>query len=93
MPTPAHRSRSFARKRVTTPGGRVVIHYRKKHVSAPKCRSCGKVLHGVARGRQKEIGKLSKSERKPERPYGGNLCSPCTRKLMKSKNMERWEND
>ena len=93
MPTPAQRSRSFRKSRVTTPGGKVRIHYAKKRPAAAKCAACKKPLHGVPRGLPSEIRKLSKTEKRPERPYGGNLCSPCARKQIKSKNMERWEND
>jgi large subunit ribosomal protein L34e len=28
---------------------------------------------------------MPKSSKRPERPYGGVLCSACTRKLLKSK--------
>jgi len=93
MPTPAQRSRSFARKRVTTPGGTVKIHYTKKKPGIARCAECKKPLHGVPRGLPSEIAKLTKTQKRPDRPYGGNLCPPCTRKHIKSKNMERWEND
>jgi large subunit ribosomal protein L34e len=89
MPTPAQRSRSFRRKRVTTPGGRVKVHYVKKRPSPARCASCGKPLHGVPRGLPSEIAKLSKSKKRPERPYGGNLCPSCAKSRIKSKNMER----
>lgn len=93
MPRPAQRTRNFVKKKVTTPGGRITTHYVKKRSGVPKCGACGRELPGVARGSPAEVARLAKSERKPERPYGGNLCSPCTRKLLKSKNLERWEND
>ncbi len=85
MPAPRYRSRSLKRVYVKLPGGRVTIHYRKKKVDYPKCAICKKPLHGVARGRKSEIKKLSKSERRPERPYGGYLCSRCMREVIKAK--------
>lgn len=93
MPTPAQRTRSFRRKRVTTPGGTVNIHYTKKQAGIARCGGCRKPLHGVPRGLPKEIKKLKKTAKRPDRPYGGNLCAPCTKARIKLKNMERWEND
>ncbi|UCD02756.1 MAG: 50S ribosomal protein L34e [Candidatus Aenigmatarchaeota archaeon] len=91
MPTRAQRSRSFRRKRVTTPGGTVRVRYRKKQPGIARCAECKRPLHGVPRGLPSEIRKLRKSQRSPERPYGGNLCAPCTRAKVKLKNMERWK--
>ena len=93
MPKPAQRTRSFRKNKVTTPGGTVKVHYTKKKPGAPKCAACRKPLHGVPRALPSELGKLRKTEKRPDRPYGGNLCPPCTRAKMRMKNMERWGND
>ncbi len=93
MPTPAQRTRSFRKDRVTTPGGKVKIHYSKKQPGIAKCGNCKKPLSGVPRKLPTELKKLKKTQKRPDRPYGGTLCSPCTKAKMKSKNMERWEND
>jgi len=45
---------------------------------------CGKVLHGVASARPYKMAKLSKTEKRPERPYAGMLCSSCMRLKIKS---------
>ncbi len=82
------RSRSMRRVKVRTPGGRVVIRYEKRRPSHARCAVCGKPLHGVPRLRPSEIRKLSKTERRPERPYGGYLCSECMRKMFKMKVIE-----
>ena len=92
MPRPALRSRSFRRKHVNTPGSRATIHYLKKKPGPARCAKCSQPLHGVPRELPSVIGKLPKTKKRPERPYGGNLCSACTRELMRSKNMERWKN-
>lgn len=92
MPRPAQRSRSFIKKRMNTPGGRAVIHYVKKKPSPARCGSCRKPLHGVPSDLPAGIKKLTKTGRRPDRPYGGNLCPPCTRDVVKRKNIERWEN-
>lgn len=77
--------RSGKRKLVKTPGGK---YYFKSSPDKPKhhhCATCGRPLPGVNRGTQVEIRRLSKTERRPSRPYGGQLCSPCLRrKLIKS---------
>ena len=92
MPRPSQRSRSFTKKRVSTPGGRVTARFVKKKPSYAKCARCRKPLHGVPRGLPSEIAKLPKTKKRPERPYGGYLCSSCTRKSIKEKNLDRWQN-
>ena len=67
---------------MTTPGGERKIHYERRRPAAPKCAQCKKPLPGVARGTPAEVKKLSKTQRRPERPYGGVLCSQCLRKEM-----------
>ena len=91
MPTPAQRSRSFRRRRMTTPGGTLKVKYQKKQPKIARCAECKKPLHGVPRGLPSELNKLKKTQLRPDRPYGGNLCAPCTRAKMRNKNMERWK--
>lgn len=79
------RSRSLKRTQKKVPGGRTVTHYKKKKVSQAKCAKCGKPLQGVPRKRPSELKKLPKSQRRPDRPYGGNLCSECMREVFREK--------
>ncbi len=66
-----------------TPGGRVVIHFRKEKTSKHVCAICGKPLHGVPHGkRPSQVRKLAKTERRPERVFGGVLCPECTRRVI-----------
>ena len=81
----ALRSRSLKRSQKRVPGGRTVTHYRRKKPSIAKCSMCGKELKGVPRLRPSNLRKLPKSQRRPSRPYGGNLCSSCMRKLFREK--------
>ncbi len=83
MPRPMYRSRSWRRVQVRTPGGRTVTHYERRKPNVARCAICGKPLNGVPRGRPVEIRKLAKTERRPERPYGGYICPSCLRKLYK----------
>jgi large subunit ribosomal protein L34e len=91
MPTPAQRSRSFRKKTVNTPGGRKNVHYVKKKPRGARCGMCKKPLHGVPRGLPAEIRKLRKTQKRPDRPYGGNLCPSCARETVKKRNMEMWK--
>ena len=66
-----------------TPGGRVVIHFRREKTGKHVCALCGRPLHGVPHGRRpSQVRKLSKSERRPERFFGGVLCSECARRVL-----------
>ncbi len=85
MPRGMHKSRTQRRVFVKTPGNRTTIHYRLKTPEKAKCGKCGAVLAGVASKRPVQMAKLSKSEKRPERPYGGVLCSKCTRNVMREK--------
>jgi large subunit ribosomal protein L34e len=83
MPALRYRSRSYKRTFKKTPGGVTVLHYKKKKPSKHLCADCGKLLHSVPRGRPYQVRKLSKSKKRPNRPYGGYLCSECSRKMFK----------
>lgn len=78
----SRRSRSFRRVKSKTPGGKNVVHYSRRKPSKPKCGGCGAVLAGVPTERVSKLGKLSKTEKRPSRPYGGVLCSKCSRKKL-----------
>jgi large subunit ribosomal protein L34e len=74
--------RRIARK---TPGARVVLHYERKGPAKAVCGKCGSRLHGVASAKAHIMRQLSKTEKRPSRPYGGVLCSRCMRELQKEK--------
>ena len=65
-----------------TPGGRTVTHYKKKRRGPALCAICGSELSGVPRVSQARLKRLPKSKRKPERPFGGALCTRCTRYIL-----------
>ena len=85
MVAPRFRSRSLRRVFVKTPGGKVVLHHRRRKPSKAKCKECGVVLKGVARNIPARIKKLTKTQKRPERPYGGVLCSKCMREVFVQK--------
>lgn len=67
------------------PGGTTEMHYRRRKNAKPQCSQCGAGLPGVPRGTKTEVRALPRSARRPERPFGGMLCSPCTRRAIISK--------
>lgn len=82
MPEPYKRSRSLRRLQVKVPGGRTSLHYKKRKPGKAKCGNCGALLKGTLRERPLKMSKLPKTKKRPERPYGGNLCSKCLRSLI-----------
>jgi len=72
--------KSYRQLTVKTPGGRTVVHYKKKKPSKAKCGECGALLKGTLRERPYKMKNISKTKKRPERPYGGYLCSKCARK-------------
>ncbi|MCR8472720.1 MAG: 50S ribosomal protein L34e [Candidatus Korarchaeota archaeon] len=86
MPAPRYRSRSLRRRNIRTPGGRLVVHYKKKIKGKAHCAICGKELSGVPR----EAKEHPKSSRRPERPYGGFLCSSCLQRYLTRATIEKF---
>ena len=85
MPEGKHKSRTYRRIFVKTPGGSTVVHYRRRKPAKPKCGSCGKVLLGVPHELPFKMQNMPKTAKRPERPYGGVLCSSCMRALLKQR--------
>ena len=85
MPTPRLRSRSLRKVYRKVPGGRVSIHYKKRKPKAATCGSCGAILKGVPRELPFRMRSMAKTKKRPERPYGGVLCSRCMRQSIISK--------
>ena len=68
-----------------TPSGRIVIRLKKKKPKKAKCAICKKPLHGVPRLIPSKMKKLAKTKKRPERLYGGYLCSRCLKDFLKGK--------
>ncbi len=79
-----HINRSFRKVKVKL-ASRVTTQFRKRNPAKAQCGDCGKELHGVPRARPVEMQNMPKSMKRPERPYGGVLCSSCMRKRMIAK--------
>ncbi len=76
------KSRSFRKKQVSSINGTKNV-YLKPRPSKAKCAETGKPLQGVPRDTPVNISKYTKSDKRPERPYGGVLCSEAARKKHK----------
>jgi len=85
MPSGKHKSGRYRKIFVRTPGSKVKIHYRERKPSKAICSSCKKKLAGVPRERPAKFNKLPKTAKRPERPFGGVLCSKCMRSTIKNK--------
>ncbi|RME53090.1 50S ribosomal protein L34e [Candidatus Woesearchaeota archaeon] len=85
MPQGQLKSKTFKKKQVRTPGGRLATHYRKPKPKQAACSACGRVLHGIPRLRPKDARNTPKTKKRPERPYGGVLCAACSRTEMIAK--------
>lgn len=66
------KSTTFRKVHVRLPGGKTAVHYKKRNKAKQQCANCGDFLKGADHS-------LSMSKKRPERPYGGVLCSRCMR--------------
>ena len=82
MPAPRLRSRSLRKIFRKVPGNSVRIHYKRKKPKAAKCGSCGATLIGVPRELPFKMRSMTKTRKRPERPFGGVLCSRCLRQSV-----------
>ena len=72
--------RSTKRYKVKTPGGKTVIHLKKRKPSYAICKKCGAKLNRP----KLNVKKLPKTKKRPERPFP-ELCSKCMREYFKEK--------
>ena len=84
MPAGKHKSRTFIRVFVRNISGKAIKHFRKRKTKKKPCSECGKVLMGVPHKIQSKFNTLPKTKKRPERPYGGVLCSSCMREKIRS---------
>lgn len=73
---PSHKSHSWKRQAVVTPGGNNKLRFTREEKGAPHCPSCGQQLPGVAT-------EGTASQKRTNRPYGGQLCSACMRMVLR----------
>ena len=83
MPQPRFRSTSYRKTQKRLPGGDTVVRYTRRSPQPVKCGKCGVALKGIPREMPLRMKKLGISKKTVSRPYGGNLCSKCSRQLVK----------
>lgn len=79
MPTGKEKSHSLRRTKYITPGARLKTHYTRKPSRRSKCKVCKGVLNASRKLTRVKLSSLSKTERRAERPFGGQICSRCLR--------------
>lgn len=68
-----------------TPSGKINIHKKREKPALAKCANCKKPLQGVPKLVSSQMRKLAKTKRRPEKPYGGYLCTSCSRELFRER--------
>lgn len=71
------------RRRTTT--GKNVLRIIRERLSPHRCASCGRILHGVSNSVNSKATKKGASQKSINRIFGGNLCSSCTRTVIKER--------
>jgi len=64
---------------VKLPGNRLSIVIKRMKPKIARCGNCGKELQGIKKLSTNKFKNLAKSKKRPNRAYGGNLCSKCSR--------------
>merc|ERR1712062_870707 len=78
----SYNTNSNRRKKVRTPGGKLVFQYLKKRPSVPKCPMTGVKLKGIKPSRPAERKRLSLRHKKVLRAYGGVLSHKAVREKI-----------
>ena len=70
--------------RVVKAPSKLVLQYRKKLASGPKCgdAGCDVILPGIKHLRPKEYSRISKRQKRVSRAYGGSVCATCVKERV-----------
>ncbi len=80
MTSPSRRARTLRRVHVRTTSGKSKIQYRRRMPGKAECAHCGQNLAGVPRELPYKMQNMPKSSKRPERAFGGVLCSACAKR-------------
>ena len=72
-------TKSAARRKIRTPGGRLVYQHVTKKAAHPKCGDTKKPLQGIPRARPTEYKRMKKRQKRVSRPYGGCISHKAVR--------------
>merc|ERR1712107_823458 len=78
----SYNTKSNKRKKVRTPGGKLVFQYLKKRPTVPKCPMTGLKLKGIKPLRPAERSRLPLRHKKVFRAYGGVLSHKAVREKI-----------
>ena len=84
------RSRSYARKQKRIPGSGHTTHYIRRNPSYAHCAITGKKLHGMPRVRDAKRRHLGKTQKRPNRPFGGKICHSALAEAIQDKVIEEY---
>ncbi len=84
------RSRTYARKQTRIPGHGHTTHYIRRKPSYAHCAVTGQKLHGVPRVRDAERRHLSKTQNRPNRPFGGKITHSVLAEAIQDKILEEF---
>jgi len=82
-----HKSRSM-RRIFTRTISKTKKVYKRKTPKIAHCAECKKKLKGIPRLTANKAKNLAKTKKRPQRPFGGVLCSKCMRIKIKEENLE-----
>ena len=90
MTSQKYRSRrAFRRIYKKVPGGATHIQFKRRKPGKAQCAVCSRPLAGVPRMHAVQGRTMAKTMKRPERPFGGMLCSPCSRlKIIEMANIQ-----
>ena len=79
------KSRTTKRMNVRVPSGKSVVKYKAEKPAIAKCQLTGQKLNGVPRASKKELQHMSKSQKRPSRPFGGALSPAAMKRVLISR--------
>ncbi|MBN1503181.1 50S ribosomal protein L34e [Candidatus Woesearchaeota archaeon] len=85
MPAGREKSRSMRKVQIRLPSSKTVERRIKRKPKQAKCRNCHRPLPGIPRERPYKMRNLAKTKKRPERMFGGVLCSKCLREEIKNR--------
>ena len=90
MVRPSLRSHSQARIKTRIPGNKMRIHYIRRRPKHAHCPVTNVKLHAVPRLRPAQLRKLNKTQRRPNRPYGGRISHTALSNAIQAKVLEQF---
>ena len=82
MPRPGELTKGRKKRAFRTPGGRSTMRRQTFYKAEGTCAVTGKKMQLPRKGKHGENYKSSRSAKRPNRPYGGVLCSQALRRSI-----------